>query len=151
MMWQIIEKNFKGHGLAILVEAVLIAQGYVTKKSPAGPDGGIDILSAAGPLGFSSPKLCVQVKSTSNPSDVKVLRELIGVMPTVRAEQGLLVSFGGFTKTALKEARDSFFTIRLWDAGALLDSIFRYYDHFDDEIKTELPLKRIWALVIESE
>lgn len=146
-----IEKKFKGHGLAILVEAVLIAQGYVTKISPPGPDGGVDILAAAGPLGFSSPKLCVQVKSTSKPSDVKVLRELQGVMQKVRAEQGLLVSFGGFTKTALKEARDSFFTIRLWDAGALLDSVFRYYNQFDDEIKTELPLKRIWAPVIESE
>lgn len=146
-----IEKKFKGHGLAILVEAVLIAQGYVTKQSPPGPDGGIDILAAAGPLGFSSPKICVQVKSTSNPSDVKVLRELQGVMQKVRAEQGLLVSFGGFTKTALKEARDSFFTIRLWDAGALLDSVFRYYNQFDDEIKTELPLKRIWTMVIESE
>lgn len=146
-----IERNFKGHDLAILVEAVLIAQGYVTKKSPPGPDGGVDILAAAGPLGFSSPKVCVQVKSTSNPSDVKVLRELIGVMPKIRAEQGLLVSFGGFTKAALREARDSFFTIRLWDAGALLDSVFRYYNQFDDEIKTELPLKRIWAPVIESE
>ena len=146
-----IDEKFKGHALAILVEAVLNAQGYITKKSPPGPDGGIDILAAAGPLGFSSPKLCVQVKSTSNPSDVKVLRELVGVMPKVRAEQGLLVSFGGFTKAALKEAHDSFFTIRLWDAGALLDSIFRYYNQFDDEIKTELPLKRIWTMVIESE
>lgn len=146
-----IDEKFKGHALAILVEAVLNAQGYITKKAPPGPDGGIDILAAAGPLGFSSPKLCVQVKSTSNPSDVKVLRELVGVMPKVRAEQGLLVSFGGFTKAALKEAHDSFFTIRLWDAGALLDSIFRYYNQFDDEIKTELPLKRIWAPVIESE
>ena len=146
-----IEKKFKGHGLAILVEAVLIAQGYATKRSPPGPDGGVDILAAAGPLGFTSPKLCVQVKSTSSPSDVKVLRELQGVKQKVGAEQGLLVSFGGFTKNALKEAGDSFFTMRLWDAGELLDSIFRHYNQFDDEIKAELPLKRIWVPVIESD
>ena len=33
--------KFKGHNLARLVDAVLHAQGYVTKQSPPGPDGGV--------------------------------------------------------------------------------------------------------------
>ncbi len=131
------------------MEGVLEAQGYVTLKSSPGPDGGIDILAAPGPLGFDNPKICVQVKSSSSQSDVKILRELQGVMTKVRAEQGLLVSWGGFTNKANQEARDAFFTIRLWDAGALLEAIFRYYDRFDDELKAELPLKRLWGLVLE--
>jgi len=141
--------TFKGHNLARLVEAILKAQGYITIVSPPGPDGGIDILAAAGPLGFSSPKVCVQVKSSSNPVDVRVMRELQGVMNRVKADQGLLVSWGGFTTSAIQEARDSFFSLRLWDQGALIDEVFKYFDRFGDELKAELPLKRIWALVSE--
>ncbi len=47
------------------------------------------------------------------PADVKVLRELQGVMSKVRAEQGLFVSWGGYNSEARKEAKDAFFTIRL--------------------------------------
>lgn len=141
--------RFKGHGLARLVEAILYAQGYVTRRSPPGPDGGVDILAAAGPLGFNKPWLCVQVKSSSSQVDVRVLREVQGVMSRVRAEQGLLVAWGGFNGACMKEASDAFFAIRLWDQGALLEEIFRYYERFDDALKAELPLKKIWALVIE--
>ena len=141
--------KFMGHGLARLVEAILHAQGYVTRKSPPGPDGGVDILAAAGSLGFDRPWLCVQVKSSSSQVDVKVLRELQGVMSRVNAEQGLLVAWGGFNNSCIKEATDAFFSIRLWDQGALLEEIFKYYERFDDELKAELPLKKIWALVIE--
>jgi len=143
--------KFRGHDLARLVEAILHAQGYVTKKSPPGPDGGVDILAAAGPLGFDKPRVCVQVKSSSSPVDVKILRELQGVMSKVRAEQGLLVAWGGFTNRCIQEARDAFFSIRLWDQGQLLRVIFQYYERFDDELKAELPLKKIWALVMEAE
>jgi len=141
--------KFKGHGLARLVETILSAQGYVTRQSPPGPDGGVDILAAAGPLGFNKPWLCVQVKSSSSQVDVRVLRELQGVMSRVRAEQGLLVAWGGFNNACIKEANDAFFSIRLWDQGALLEEILKYYERFDDALKAELPLKKIWALVIE--
>ncbi len=76
---------------------------------------------------------------------------LVGVMTKVRAEQGLLVAWGGFNNQCVQEARDAFFSIRLWDQGDLLGAIFKYYGQFDDELKTELPLKKIWALVIEVE
>ena len=146
-----IGRKFKGHNLARLVEAILHAQGYATEKSSPGPDGGVDILAAAGPLGFDAPRICVQVKSSSSQIDVKVLRELQGVMSKVRADQGLLVSWGGFTNKAVKEARDAFFSIRLWDAGDLIEAIFKHYERFNDELKAELPLKRIWGLVIEED
>jgi len=144
-----IGRKFKGHDLARLVEAVLYAQGYVTLKSSPGPDGGVDILAAPGPLGFETPRICIQVKSSTSPVDVKVLRELRGVMDKVRAEQGLLVSWGGFTTKTNQEARDAFFAIRLWDAGALLEAVFKNYEKFNDDLKAELPLKRIWSLVAE--
>ncbi len=70
-------------------------------------------------------------------------------MSKVRAEQGLFVSWSGYNSEARKEAKDAFFTIRLWDQGNILHEIFKYYEKFDDELKAELPLKRIWSLVVE--
>jgi len=146
-----INAKFKGHNLTRLVDAILMAQGYVTRRSPEGPDGGIDILAAGGSLGFEQPRICVQVKSEDSPIDVRTMRELSGVMQRVNAEYGLLVCWGGFNSAVLKEAKDSFFSMRLWDQDQLIEQIFRYYEKFDDELKTELPLKRTWSLVIEEE
>ena len=64
----LIQAKFMGHGMARLVDAVLQAQGYTTHVSPPGPDKGIDILAAPGPLGFGQPRICVQVKSGNTPT-----------------------------------------------------------------------------------
>ena len=146
-----IEANFKTHDLARLVDAVLQAEGYVTHFSPPGPDGGVDILARRGSLGLDGPKLCVQVKSSKSPVDVEVLRNLQGAMTKFKADEGLLVSWGGFNRPAQQEARLSFFTVRLWDADDLIAAIERIYDRLSKELQGELPLKRIWTLVIEEE
>ena len=93
------------HEFARLVEAVLQAEGYFTQLSPAGPDGGVDILAGRGSLGFEGPRLCVQVKATASPVDVTVLRSLVGTMQSFNAGQGLLVSWGGFTRDLEREAQ----------------------------------------------
>lgn len=146
-----VEFKFKGHGLARLIDAILKAQGYITRVSPAGKDGGVDVLAAPGPLGFDNPRICVQVKSSNNQADVRVYRELKGVMSHVKADQGLFVSWGGFNQEVKLEAKADFFTMRLWDQGDILQEIFKHYEKFDDELKAELPLKRIWSLVNEEE
>lgn len=151
---QIVEylnRKFKGHDLARIVDAVLQAQGYVTKRSEPGPDGGVDILAGAGPMGFDNPRLCVQVKSSQSPVDVTVLRNLLGSMKTFGADQGLLISWGGFNQAVLKEARQSFFTVRLWDSGDLLEAILKNYDSLPEALQAELPLKKLWGLVLEEE
>jgi restriction system protein len=144
-----IQRHFAGHKLATLVDAVLKAEGYLTRVSPPGPDGGVDILAGTGPMGFGSPRLCVQVKSSSSPADVNVLRGLQGILKNFHAEQGLLVSWGGFKSSVIQEARQSFFMIRLWNSGDLLGMILKNHDKFSDDLKAELPLKRVWALVLE--
>jgi restriction system protein len=143
--------KFAGHNLARIVESILKAQGYITRKSEPGKDGGIDILAGSGPLGYNEPRICAQIKSSSSPIDVRVLRELQGVMQRVNAKQGLLVAWGGFTKDSIQEARTLFFSIRLWDEGDLLDEIWKYYETFEEELKAELPLKRILTLVEEKD
>lgn len=140
--------KFKGHGMARLVDGILKAQGYTTYVSPEGPDKGIDLLAAPGALGFGTPRICVQVKSSDTPIDRPTLDQLIGTMQNVQAEQGLLVSWGGFKSSVNKEEANQFFRVRLWDQEDLVDQLLQNYDRLDEELRAELPMKRIWTLAI---
>jgi restriction system protein len=146
-----IAQKFTGHRLADLVNAILEAQGYVTEVSKPGPDGGVDIIAGRGPMGFDPPRLLVQVKGGDIQQDIKILRELKGIMKDFRAEQGLLVAWGGFKRTVVTSARQDFFELRLWDAGDVVENVLRYYESFPEELKADLPLKRIWVLVQETD
>ena len=142
-----VEKNFHGHDLADLVGAVLKAQGYTVDVATPGPDGGVDILAGRGPMGFDRPRICAQVKSGKQTVGTNVLRELQGVMHTFQADHGLLVSWGGFARQAQSEARSRYFNVRLWNADDLLRALMESYDQLSSDVKTRLPLKRVWTLI----
>lgn len=146
-----IEQKFSGHPLADIINEILIAKGFVTKVSEPGPDGGVDIMASPIPLGFNDPRIIVQVKSSSKTEDVKVLRELGGVINKFNAEFGILAIWGGLTRAAQTEADDSFFSIRIWDQLKIVNEILSNYDTFSDEMKIKLPLKQIWSLVEETD
>jgi restriction system protein len=148
---QLIATRFKGHGLTRLVEALLKAQGYTTYRSPEGADGGADILAGAGPLGFGAPRLCVEVKSESSPIDRPTVDKLLGAVAKFGADEGLFVSWSGFKSKVQKELAASFFRVRLWTQKELLEQLFAHYDHLDEELKAELPLKRIWTVAAQEE
>ena len=114
-------------------EAILKAQGYVTYRSPEGADGGADILAGAGPLGFANPRLCVEVKSENSPIDRPTVDKLLGGATNFRAQEGLFVSWSGFKTNVQKELAASFFRVRLWTQKELLEALFAYYDHLDDD------------------
>jgi len=145
---KLIESSFKGHDLARLVSEILRTQGYFVYQSPAGPDGGVDILAGLGPMGFDPPRLCVQVKS-GGPVDDTAVRELEGVMGRTTATQGLFVSWGGFKESVHREIRGLFFKVRLWDSKRLIQTLLQNYDRLPDDLQAELPLKRIWVPVLE--
>jgi len=143
---RLIIAKFKGHKMARLVNGILQAEGYTTYVSPPGPDKGIDILAAPDALGFGQPRICVQVKSSDSPVDRPTLDQLIGSMANVQAEQGLLVSWGGFKSSVEKEEAAQFFKVRLWDRDDLIRHLLIQYNNLDDELKADLPLKRIWTV-----
>jgi restriction system protein len=146
---QLIAARFKGHGLTRLVEAILKAQGYTTYRSPEGADGGADILAGAGPLGFGAPRLCVEVKSEDSSIDRPTVDKLLGAITKFGAQEGLFVSWGGFKANVQKELAASFFRVRLWTQKELLEALFAHYDNLDDDLKAELPLKRIWTVAAQ--
>jgi restriction system protein len=141
--------RFKGHGLTRIVEAILQAQGYTTYRSPEGADGGADIVAGAGPLGFASPRLVVEVKSGDGAVDRPTVDKLLGAVSKFGADEGLFVSWGGFKGNVQKELATSFFRVRLWSQKELLEQLFNNYERFDEELRAELPLKRVWMLATE--
>ncbi|MBU1106389.1 MAG: restriction endonuclease [Candidatus Riflebacteria bacterium] len=148
---RLLEQKFKGHNLTRLVEAILKAQGYTTYMSPPGPDKGIDILAAPGPLGFGNPRLCVQVKSGNDPVDSPTLNQLIGSMQNVQADQGLIVSWSGFKQTVERERAVQFFKVRFWNQENIISELLAHYESLDEDLRTEIPLKRIWTVAFQEE
>lgn len=147
----LIAARFKGHGLTRLVEAILQAQGYTTYRSPEGTDGGADILAGAGPLGFGAPRLCVEVKSESTPIGREPVDKLLGAMTKFNTSEGLFVAWGGFKGNVQKELATQFFRLRLWTRRELLQQLFEQYDRLNEDLKAELPLKRVWMVATQDE
>lgn len=139
-------RNYKGHGLARIVEAILKAKGFTVYRSPKGADHGIDLLASSGGLGFDCPKICVQVKSTDEAVERPVLDQLIGTMANVGADYGLLVSWGGFKRSIIREIPMQFFKVRLWSHIDILHELLACYDLLDEDIRQEIPLKKVWVL-----
>ena len=142
---------FHGHDLARLVAAVLEADGFRIRISPPEPDMGIDIVAGRGDLGFEHPWIVVQCKSGSQVADLPTFHVLVGAVTNTKADHGLLVSWGGFTKAVWQQLSTQYFRVRLWDSAALLDAVLRVYDRLPADIRKELPLKRTWTLVLEAE
>ena len=148
---RLIETRFKGHDLTRLVRAILNAQGYTTWQSPEGADGGADILASNGAMGFGDQTICVEVKSGTTLVDRPTVDKLLGAMSKFNAEHGLFVAWGGFRQNVQKDLAVSFFKLRLWSQDDLLEQLFDCYDKLDEEIKAELPLKRVWAVTRSSD
>lgn len=106
----------------------------------------VDLLAAPGPLGFGNPRICVQVKSTDSPIEQELLHRLVGTMNNVRADHGLLVSCGAFKQSVEKERSTQFFRVRLWNRNDLIENLLTHYDSLDEDLRSELPLKRIWTI-----
>ncbi|MFI4914889.1 MAG: restriction endonuclease [Phycisphaerales bacterium JB060] len=146
-----ISKVFGPKKFERLVEEVLKAQGYSTERTTEGADGGVDIVAGRGPMGFDEPRLAVQVKSGEGPEDIRTVRELQGVLRNFNAQRGLLVSWGGYKRSVMALKRQLFFEIRLWTGDDLIEAVLETYDRLPDDIKADLPLKRIWTLVQEGD
>ncbi|MDR9442791.1 MAG: restriction endonuclease [Schleiferiaceae bacterium] len=141
-----LQQRFRGHQLTRLINAILKAKGYVTYQAPEGPDKGVDILAAPEPMGFGSPKICVQVKSGDDPVDRATLDQLIGVMHNFKAEHGLFVSWGGYKSSVDREIPSQFFNVRLWGQDEIISELFQNYQHLDNAVQADIPLKQAWVL-----
>lgn len=144
-----ISSHFAGHDLTRLIAAILRAQGYLVNVSPPGPDRGIDIVAGRGPLGFDPPRVVVQVKTGA--ADQPTLQALIGSVQDTHADHGLLVSWKGFTSAVETRTNDLYFRIRFWGRAEIIEALLQVYDRLPEELRAELPLRQVWALVPEED
>ncbi|MEL6671086.1 MAG: restriction endonuclease [Bacteroidota bacterium] len=125
-----------------LVAGILRAMGYKTQVSPKGPDRGKDILASPDGLGLEDPKIVVEVKHRKGSMGSPAVRSLLGGLR--QNDKALFVSTGGFTKEAKYEAERANNHLTLIDLDLLVSLIYQYYDNFDSESRTLLPLKKIY-------
>lgn len=91
----------------------------------------------------------MEVKSESSPIDRPTVDKLLGAVSKFGADEGLFVSWSGFKSNVQKELAASFFKVRLWTQKELLEQLFVHYDHLDEDLKAELPLKRVWMVAAQ--
>lgn len=144
-----IASEFAGHDFTRLIAAILAAQGYRTRVSPPGADSGVDIVAGSGPLGLESPRIVCQVKSGSFTVDQPTLQALIGSIQDTQADHGLIVSWAGYTSAVTRRLNELFFRVRLWGREEVIDNLLATYDRLPEDIRTALPLRRTWTLVLE--
>jgi restriction system protein len=146
---QRISQTIAGHDLADRVGAIFAARGFSVTASPPGADGGVDLLIGSGATGRESPRIVGQVKTGQ--AGVDEYRAIFGLKESLEADQGLLVAWGGFRGNVRREARSQHFSMVLWDADDVLNALFGVYDRLREDLRSRLPLKRVWTLVLDSE
>ncbi len=141
-----LRQKFAGTRLEHLVASILHASGYFVLQTRKGADGGVDVLAGKGDMGFGEPRLCVQVKGRTSPVDLAEYDRLQGNISSFRAQHGLLVSLGGFTKPVHDRNEQSFFVIRLWGPDELAQQLLDNYDSLPQDIRADIPLETVRIL-----
>ena len=141
-----LRQRFAGTRLEHLVASILQVSGYFVLQTRKGADGGIDVLAGKGDLGFGEPRLCVQVKGRTSPVDLGEYDRLQGNIASFRAQHGLLVSLGGFTRPVHDRNEQSFFVIRLWGPDELAQQLLDNYDSLPQDIRADIPLETVRIL-----
>lgn len=128
----------------LLVAGLLKAMGYRTRMTVrGGGDLGSDIMASPDELGLEEPRIRVEVKKrSSNKIGADEIRNFIGGMRG--HHKGIFVTTSGFSKEALYEAERANFAITLIDSNWLVDLLVAYYEALEPEIKTLVPLRKIY-------
>jgi restriction system protein len=125
-----------------LVAGVLRAMGYKTMVSPKGADRGKDIMASPDGLGLEEPRIVVEVKHRKGRMGAPEIRSFTGGLR--RGSKGLYISTGGFSHEAKYEAERSEIPVTLIDADMLVQLIIQYYDQFDNDSRSLIPLTKIY-------
>lgn len=126
-----------------LVAGILRAMGYKTEVAARGPDRGVDIFASPDGLGLEEPRIFVEVKHRPRtPIGGPDVRSFLGGRQP--GDRCLYVSTGGFTKDARYEADRANTPLRLVALPKLRNLLLQHYESLDPDVKTLVPLKRIY-------
>lgn len=125
-----------------LAAALLRAMGYKTRVSPKGRDRGRDVVASPDGLGFLQPRIVAQVKHRRDPASREMMLAFAGVLQ--EGDKALFVSTGGFSPDAKFESERVRTPITLVDLDDLANLVVEYYDRFDSDGQSLLPLVRLY-------
>ncbi|MEI7559762.1 MAG: restriction endonuclease, partial [Actinomycetes bacterium] len=136
---------FSPREFEFFVSDLLNAAGYTARATQESGDGGIDVIAHRDPLGLEPPVIKVQVKRTTAPIGGPAVQQLTGALASGSNELGLFVTLGGFTKDAVHIERQRQ-DLRLVDGPALVEMLLDNYDRLPANIRTKIPLTRVFAV-----
>lgn len=110
--------NMTGMEFELLCKKLIDKMGFETEMTKASGDGGIDII-AYNHQPLLSGKYIIQCKRYSGSVGEPIIRDLYGVVTSERANKGILITTGYFTKSAIGFAKDK--QIELIDGDRLND------------------------------
>lgn len=58
---------------------------------------------------------------------------------------------GGFKGNVQKDLASQFFRLRLWTQKELFEQLFEQYERLDEDLKADLPLKRVWMVASQDD
>jgi restriction system protein len=114
--------------------------------SPPGPDGGIDFVAYADPIGATGRRIKGQAKRQQQKQDVDAVSAFLSKLKG--DDVGVFIALGGFTKNAEVLARGDERRLVLLDGAAFIRQWIDHDHGLDEEARALLRLKPIWRLVL---
>jgi restriction system protein len=109
--------------------------------SPPGPDGGIDFVAYADPIGATGQRIKGQAKRQQSKQDVDDVGAFLSKLKG--GDVGVFIALGGFTKTSEALVRADERRLVLLDGPAFVRLWIEQYSKLDEEARTLLRLKPI--------
>ena len=126
-----------------LVAGILRAMGYKSRRSPKGPDRGIDVIASPDGLGLEEPRIFAEVKHRRNTTiGAPAIRAFLGGRKP--GDRCLFISTGGFTREAKYEAERATVPLTLVDLPLLRDLLLEHYEQADSATRRLVPLTRMY-------
>lgn len=126
------DNNISGIEFEKICQVLVEKMGFTAEITKASGDGGIDII-AYNHQPLLSGKYIIQCKRYSGSVGEPIIRDLYGVVTSERANKGILMTTGSFTKQAIAFAEGK--PIELINGDMLHDLILKYV--FNDKILSE--------------
>jgi len=113
--------------------------------SPPGPDGGLDFVAFADPIGASGRRIKGQVKRQQSKQDVNDVGAFLSKLKG--DDVGVFIALGGFTKNAEMDARADERRLSMLDGADFVRLWIEHYERLNEEARELLRLRPIWRLV----
>jgi restriction system protein len=113
--------------------------------SPPGPDGGVDFIAYADPIGATGQRIKGQAKRQQSKQDVDDVGAFLSKLKG--GDVGVFIALGGFTKAAEALGRVDERRLVLLDGPAFVRLWIEQYARLDEGGRNLLRLRPIWRLV----